>query len=66
MNTTAALLQSEADQGSGLLRRAGRTLLGSAAILIVGAGGPIALPTGSGDCAARFVVGTDGKLRRAH
>lgn len=38
MNTTAALLKSDADQGSGFLRRTGRALLGSAAILIVGAG----------------------------
>ena len=36
MNTTTALLQQ--DQSSGLLRRVGRAVLGSAAILIVGAG----------------------------
>ena len=49
MNTTTALLQSEADQDSGFLRRAGRTLLGSAAILIVGAGAiPAASATAAG------------------
>lgn len=49
MNTTTALLHSEADQGSGFLRRAGRTLLGSAAILIVGAGAiPAASATAAG------------------
>ena len=48
MNTTTALLQAEAEQGSGFLRRTGRTLLGSAAILIVGAG---AIPTASASAA---------------
>ena len=48
MNTTAALLKSDADDGSGFLRRAGRALLGSTAILIVGAG---AIPAASASAA---------------
>ncbi|WP_446665907.1 hypothetical protein [Flexivirga sp. B27] len=58
MNATTALLHSEADHGSGFLRRAGRTLLGSAAILIVGAGAAPAAhaATGAGPAGLRAVT----------
>lgn len=46
MNTTSTLLQH--DQSSGFLRRAGRAVLGSAAILIVGAGAAPAAQAATG------------------
>jgi len=46
---------------TGPLRRAGRAVLGSAVVLIVG---PSALPAESRACAARFVVGENGTLTR--
>lgn len=49
MNTKTISQLSEANQDSGFLRRAGRTLLGSAAVLIVGAGAiPAASATAAG------------------
>ncbi|WP_188836211.1 hypothetical protein [Flexivirga endophytica] len=52
MNTTSALLRN--DDSSGFLRRAGRAVLGSAAILIVGAGAtPAAQAATAGSAGAR-------------
>lgn len=46
MNTTNTLLQH--DESSGFLRRAGRAVLGSAAILVVGAGAAPAAQAATG------------------